>query len=243
MKKLFGLFFSIFLISFLAACGGDEPKVEVTGKIDYFPLKPGSWYLYKVDSIDFVKRPYDTTTFWIRELVKSETTTLDGNDYFQIFVYKKYKWTDNWQKTRTDLARVSSADARRYSENIMYLKHIYPLNLDVEWNAAPFNNVAEQFGERVTFEGAHFVRINDYHILGDRGYDSTLNVELFSHYDLINRIDFRERYANHIGLYRKFELNAEFQFEDPENTDSVNNLIPYSGYKYIQTLIDFSIAK
>ena len=233
--------FLILLASFIGSCGTDDNTVLEKEEPNYFPLSPGNWYIYKVDSIDFVKRPYDTLRYWIKEVVKQETESLDGQTYHQLYVFKKYNWEDSWAKIRTDLVYKDDELAKRYEGNVMYVKQTYPTSKDVEWNAAPFNEVSELYGDRVTFKGANYAKIDDYHLLKDRGYDSTLHVELFAHYDFINRIDFRERYANHVGLYQKFELNAEFQPKDPEQTDSVGNMIPNSGYKFIQTLVDHHI--
>ncbi|MFY0672831.1 MAG: hypothetical protein JXQ87_05480 [Bacteroidia bacterium] len=240
MKKLIYI-----LIAFttLAACGGDDENQNSSPEIEYFPLYPGSWYVYKVDSIDYLNRPYDTVRFWIREVVRQEITTLDGEDYNQISVFKKYKWEEDWEKIRTDYARVTEEAAYRYSENILYVKQTYPAALGVQWNSTPFNDVSELYENDIDFDESFYVGVNDYHILDNRGYDSVLNIELFSNYDLINRIDFRERYANRVGLYRKFELNAEYQPIDPEETDSTINMIPNSGYKYTQTLVDHYINR
>ncbi|MBI1184998.1 hypothetical protein GC194_12050 [bacterium] len=229
------------IATLLYACGPEETAPDKTGEMDYFPLVDGAWFLYKIDSIDFEKRPYDTLHYWIKEVVAPEIKALDGGNYHQIFVFQKRKWTDNWLKVRTDLAQTTDMGAKRYSENVMFLKQVYPPEMNLTWNEAPYNNTGSLYGDLISLQNAKYVKVNDYHILDNRGYDSTLNIEIFSQYDFINRIDFRERYANHIGLYRRFELNAEFQPLDPESTDSVNNLVPNSGYKFIQTLIDHHI--
>jgi hypothetical protein len=238
MKKLI---YVLIAITMLAACGGDDDAPVKRPEIEYYPLYPGSWYVYKVDSIDYLNRPYDTVRYWIREVVRQEITTLDGEDYNQVSIFKKYNWNDDWERIRTDYARVTEEAAYRYSENILYVKQTFPPAIGVEWNSVPFNDVSELYKNNIDFDKTFYVGVNDYHILDERGYDSTLNIELFSSYDLINRIDFRERYANHIGLYRKFELNAEYQPIDPEETDSTINMIPNSGYKYTQTLVDYFI--
>ncbi|MGB0430758.1 MAG: hypothetical protein ACPGLV_09810 [Bacteroidia bacterium] len=238
MKKLFYVLAAIF---FIAACGTDEPDDLNKAELNYFPLEPGSWYVYRVDSIDYLTRPYDTIRFWIREAIRPEVNSIDGNEYNQIHVFKKYNWQDDWERIRTDYARVDEEGAYRYAENIFYIKQTYPPAINVEWNSTPYNDVSELYDNQIDFDETYYVGVNDYRILGESGYDSTLNVELFSQYDLINRIDFRERYANHIGLYRKFELNAEYQPIDPEETDSTINMEPNSGYKYTQTLVDYFI--
>lgn len=238
---MFRLGFILGAILILSSCGTDDGLIDKKNELDYFPLTPGTWFEYKVDSIDFLSRPYDTLTYWIREVVKNEVSTLENKDYNQIYVYKKLKWTDKWQKVRTDYARVDEEGAYRYAENIMHMKQTYPVATNLEWNSTPFNDVSDRYGNGIDFKNSKYVKVNDYHLLNGVGYDSILNIEVFSHYDLINRIDFRERYANHIGLYRKFELNAEFQPIDPEGTDSLTNMEPNSGYKYTQTLINYKV--
>lgn len=227
----------------LGACGTDDP-VEQVKNHDYFPLVTGSYYLYKVDSIDFEKRPYDTVRFWLRENVGQEVEGLNGEKYFEISVLKKYTWEADWLKMKTDLARVTEEFAERYSENIYFLKQTYPMSTINTWDATPHNDVSFLYGPFINFDEARFSRVHDYHILEERGYDSTAHLVLFSGSNLISRLEFHERYASRVGLYRKFELNADFQPVDPESTDTTSaNYQPNSGYKYIQTLVDYRIPK
>lgn len=241
MPRLLGL---LFLLAMGAACGPATVPGPDNKQYDYYPLVPGAWYIYKVDSIDYNQRPYDTLRFWIKEEVKPDFESIDGDEYFQIAVFKKYRWEANWQRLRTDLARVTDDHAKRYSENVFYLKQVYPIKTGLEWNATPHNETGSLYGENVKFDKATFVKIHDYQVIDGRGYDSTLHINYALLYDLINKVDFRERYANHIGLYKKFEFNAVFQPIDPGSQDCTRvNYVPNSGYKYIQTLTNHYIPK
>lgn len=240
MKKWLGV---VAISISLFSCGTDDPVVEPSNQ-DYFPLVTGSYYLYKVDSIDFEKRPYDTTKFWLRENIGEEIDGLNGEKYYEISVLKKYAWEDDWLKIKTDLARVTQEFAERYTENIYYIKQTFPMSTKVTWDATPYNDISFLYGPIINFDEARFERIHDYHILGDRGYDSTAHLVLYSGSNLISRLEFQERYASRVGLYKKFELNADFQPVDPESSDtSAVNYQPNSGYKYVQTLVDYKIPQ
>lgn len=237
--KLLGILLAVMA---LASCTPDETE-EQTPTYDYFPLIEGAVYTYKVDSYDYEKVGYDTVIFWLKEEIGPVVDGLNGEPYNEIYVYKKYRWNDQWQKIRTDLARNTEKHAERYTENVNYLKLAYPISTNTEWNAAPFNDLSFLLDEKITFEESRIIKAHDYQVLDDRGFDSTLHVVYYTSEgaNFFDRGQFRERYANHLGLYKKIEMDANFQFpsDNPNPTDTAGVFIPNSGYKYIQVLVDF----
>lgn len=237
--RLWGILLLVFP---LAACTSDEGE-EKAPSYNYFPLVEGTVYTYKADSYDYERVGYDTVVFWLREEIGPVVDGLNGEPYNEIYVYKKYRWEDEWQKIRTDLARNTEQYAERYTENINYVKLAYPISTSTEWNGAPFNDLGFLFDEKITFEESRIIKAHDYQIVGDRGFDSTLHVVYYSSdgANYFDRGQFRERYANHVGLYKKIEMDANFQFPDdnPNPTDTTGVFEPKSGYKYIQVLVDF----
>jgi len=237
MKRLLGI---LILFSAIFSCAPDDPDPD-ENDYHYFPLNEGTVYVYRVDSYDYEKIPYDTVRFWLREEVGPVVEGLNGQAYSEMYVYRKNRWEGNWQKIRTDLARNTEKFAERYTENVNYIKLAYPISLNTEWHATPFNDVSFLYGPKVDFSKSKIIKAHDYQIVGERGFDSTLHIVYFSSSsdNIIDRAEFRERYANHVGLYKKVELNANFQPVDPGATDTTGNFQPNSGYKYVQLLVDF----
>lgn len=237
--RIWGILVTICLI---VSCSDDDPAMEFNN-YDYFPLVEGTVYTYKVDSYDYEAVGYDTVNFWLKEEIGPVVEGLNGEPYSEIYVYKKYNWTDDWQKIRTDLARNTEKYAERYTENVNYLKLAYPISTKTVWNAAPFNDLSFLFDEQINFQESHIVKAHDYQIINERGFDSTLHVVYYTSdgANFFNRGQFRERYANHVGLYKKIEVDANYQFspDNPNPSDTNGVFIPQEGYRYIQVLVDY----
>ena len=242
MMKL-GVFKSLVVISIITlawSCSRDESP-EPIGSYTYFPLQEGMVRVYKVDSYNYEKLPIEVKRFWLKEETGPVVEGLNGEPFTEIYVFRKNSWNGDWQKIRTDLARNTDESAERYIENVNYVKLAYPISLHSEWNYTPFNDVSYLYDASFDFSRSHIVKAHDYQIVGDRGFDSTLHVVYYSSSERNRRIlrgEFRERYANHVGLYKKIEVNADFQ-PDPTQSDTTGNYTPIRGYKYIQTLVDF----
>lgn len=228
-----------FIFILLIGCGKDDgSKTEIA--FDYMPLVEGAEYIYKVDSVDFNRIPFDSTTYWQREVVGSEIEALDGQKYFEIFVYFRDEWEKDWRKIRTDLARNTDLFSERYTENVMYRKLVYPLSYEQEWEGAPNNDIELLHGRGVLFEETYFDKIHQVDFTGNRGFDSALTVIQFERYDFIDRFNYREQYANNVGLYRKFELNVNYQDPNPQGGTDSSEYLARFGYERDQVIVDYN---
>lgn len=236
--------------AFLAACNKDDiPNGRVVDEVktkqlfNYFPLIENSEYIYKVDSIDLGKVIYDTITYWIKEEVGAQKLALDNQYYHTIDVYVKNNWEDDWQKIRVDLARKTGDLAERYSENIMYINQVIPYNANVRWDATPYNDISFLHGDAVDFSECRYDTVHSYAFLNNWGFDSTIAVVQFEEYGPVNRYNFRERYANNIGLYYKYQMSANFQDPNPGDVVDTSTFIPKSGYILKQELVEYKLPK
>lgn len=236
----FSLLLHICLISFLIiGCRkDDDSKTEIA--FNYLPLVEGTEYIYKVDSVDFNRIPFDSTTYWQREVVGGEVEALDGHKYFEIFVYHRDRWEKDWRKIRTDLARNTDVFSERYTENVMYRKLVYPLSYEQEWEGAPNNDIELLHGRGVLFDKTRFDKIHQVDFTGNRGFDSTLTVIQFERYDFIDRFNYREQYANNIGLYHKYELNVNYQDPNPQGGTDTADYVAKFGYERKQVMVDYN---
>ena len=226
----------------ISSCGTDEPKTENL-QANYFVLKPGAEYIYRVDSVNFLKIPYDTSKYWQREVVGQEVEALDGALYHEIKVYKKFTWNENWRLLRTDLARNTETYSERYTENVMFRKMVYPITSTRVWTAAPYNDIELLYDEGVTFNDATYSNIHQVCFIDQHGFDSTVSVIQFERYDFIHRFNYREKYANNVGLIKRVEINVEYQDPDPLQQSDTSEYEAVNGYKLIQKIVDYNIPR
>lgn len=239
--KLLGL---LGVLSFISACNTDDTALEKKGQPDYYPLKEGAFHIFRVDSIDYVKVNYDTLHYWIMEKQGDTRELLDGETYREIDIYRKDQWEANWKWIRTDLARTDDKGVYRYSENIFYRPLVKPVTEERVWNAAPYNDMRFLYGNDISFQEARYENVHVYDFVFERGLDSTVSVVQYEYYNIVDRFNFREKYANHIGPYKRVRMMANFQLPaGQEESNDTTLYIPYSGYKIIERLVDYRIPK
>lgn len=227
------------------SCNRNDNTPEPEGKYDYFPLKEGAEYIYKVDSIDYVRIPDTTHVYWLREVVKEEVERLGGGMYHQIAVYSGKDSLGPWVKIRTDLARNSSTGTERLQDNIEFKNLVYPINLDRRWEAAPTGQIETKYGLKnganIRFSETKYTEVHKANHFLDNEFDSTVTVIQQEFYDFLTRVNFRERYINNVGLFSKIELHA--RYKKPETGGDTSQYVPRAGFKRRQRLISYSIPE
>ena len=239
--------FSLLLLlgGFIGACSVDD-TVESTGEFDpnYYPIKEGAYHVFRVDSIDYIKVGDDTVRYWIMEKQGGIQELLDGEEYRELAIYRKNRWEDEWKWIRTDLIRSDDKGVYRYQENIVYRPIHKPVREGKIWNAAPYNDMGFLYGNDISFSEATYDKVDFYDFVNNRGLDSTITVIQYEYYNIVDRFNFREKYANRVGPYKRVRMLANFQLPvGQEESNDTTLYIPYSGYKIIEKLVDYQIPK
>lgn len=148
MQKRIFFFGLIFL--FIASCIIDKVEQPIdTHSFEYFPLIPGKYIAYAMDSIVFddvaggnIK---DTVSFQIKEEVDSYQISLSGDSLFYLHRYRRTNAGDNWQLKDVWTAERTSIEATRTEENLKFRKMTFPLRFGKRWSSTiyipPLTNV------------------------------------------------------------------------------------------------------
>lgn len=233
---------------FAFACDDDGPEPQSPDENtdrdirQYMPLHKGSEYLYRIDSVNYLQLPYDTVVYWQKEVIGDTVRSANEQTFQEISIYQKFSWNAEWKKVRIDLARNVDDRFERQSENVLFTPIKYPITSNAVWRAAPSNDIELLYGRGVSFDNAFYKNIHQTDFVGERGFDSTVTVIQYERYDIIDRFNYREKYAKDIGLYTKVELNINYQDPNPQGGTDTAAYEPVLGYERKQRLIDYYIT-
>lgn len=192
----------LLLFAALSGCKKDSPA-EMDMGYRYFPVNPGHWVLYQVDSIawDDFDGSIDTFSFQIKEHFESVFMDDQGRENIRIERYKRISDTSDWFIKDVWFGLRTEATAERVEENKRYIKMIFPIKDGVEWNGNAFNTL-----ESLDYT---YVDIHQPWQLGSFFADSTALVLQDDYTTQISRDYAVERYAAGIGLVYKKHIQQE----------------------------------
>lgn len=229
MKQFYNYFFLSVLALNMVACTEEVQTPPYMG-YDYFPDSVGHYVIYRVDSIwtDDAFNRKDTYEFNLKERIESKFLDNENRWSQRIERYKDLNTTpfafnyisDVWFATRT------ASRAEKVEENIRYVKLIFPVKADKQWNGNAYNTL-EDFGVDYKFLNVHqpfTVPVTNF------TFDSTVTVLQIerilpvatSYYSI-------EVYAKNVGLVYKhfFEIDRQPDSLAPDLTEDYG-----AEYKY-----------
>ena len=195
------LFYGLLLLTglFSSACR-EEIAMNPDQGYNYFPLKQGSWIIYKVDSTyydDFSKDTF-SYTFDLLEKVDTLMWFSDSTLAFRLERYKRRNDSGDWNGPRIWWADTSRTRALKAEENNIFVKLIFPNKMGDEWNGNSMNT----FGYK-----AYRISSKDVsYKIDSLEFDSVLTVVQQADTGKNFLLDYRlytERYARNIGLIEK----------------------------------------
>ncbi len=210
----------------------DNPfEVEENTLYRYFPLEPGSFIVYSVDSIihryddDLTNNPdslIDTFKYEVKEVVDSDFIDGEGDVAWRISRYYRDNDSSDWNFTTLWTAKVTNQSAQRVEENIRFVKLSFPIKLNKSWNGNYYNFLPE---EDYSVEEA-----NTPLDIGNFNFDSSLTILEADDFNLIHRIYKESKYAYGVGLISRERDSVNLtQFGEITN-----------GIEFQQTVIDYS---
>jgi len=228
MKHLYKSFFLFILAVNLFSCKEEVQTLPYMG-YDYFPDSTGHYVIYLVDSIwtDDAFNRKDTFLFKLKERIESKFIDNEGRwsqrlerfktDTNLDFVFSDI--SDVWFATRT------ATRAEKVEENVRYVKLIFPVQNDEQWNGNAFNT-EEDYGIDYKLMNVHepfTVPVTNIH------FDSTVTVLQIDRKAILGlNLYAKEVYALNVGLVYKEFFSVDKQY------DSVANDTLHYGpeYKY-----------
>ncbi len=232
-KKLVYIFLTIIFAFFSCTDENQNNPIVFTGR-DYFPLETGHALIYKVTqiTIDKPSNYYDTTIYYLKEIVDIPLIDNEGDTAYRIERYTRTNENGNWLIHSVWEAKVTDNTAEKVEENLRFVKIRFPVREESTWNGNIFN---ENESQDYWISSA-----NKFHQIGDYAFDSCLTVMQDSSSSLIHKNLACEIYAIHTGLIYKEQtyLNSqEVIYEVPveqrvtTGTIFIQQLIGIEGYE------------
>lgn len=225
---------SLFFLLFSCKKESQEPVVN---KIDYsyFPLDTGKYILYEVSEIeiDSALNYYDTVRYQIKSVFESYFTDAEGNKAVRIERYKRNNPSQNWTIADVWQANIANNSAQKVEENIRYVKMVFPVSLNKEWNGNAFNTMDE--------ETYSISNLNQAYSVNGLEFDSVMTITQFYDSTLLYKYYKSEKYAKNVGMIYKIDMNIESQNITFPNVPVENRIT--SGTIYIQKILEYGIEQ
>ena len=123
------------------SCKKDKENVTVDIGYDYFPTQKGTFVIYQVDSLyynDFTST-IDTFQFQIKEKITENFTDLSNRTTQRLERFYRKNSAEEWVIKDVWFSNRTSNTAEKVEENIRFVKIVFPLKKEVEWNLK-YNN-------------------------------------------------------------------------------------------------------
>lgn len=202
MKYL--LFIGIAGIVFLSCKKEKQPNTYLG--YDYFPNNVGHYVIYECDSIifnpyDTVHHPqFDTFKYQIKEVIESLYLNDQGQLTQRIVRYKRndnssLPWSSIFTPEKVWSGTMLSNMAIRDEDNYPYIKLVFPMNLNEQWNGNALNTIGTW--------NYQYTTLNTPATVNGVYFDSTLTVMQINQPSLEGNQFYEEQYAAGVGLIYK----------------------------------------
>jgi hypothetical protein len=228
----FYFYLSIFL---LLGCESEylTPGSERSGA-GFFPLEVGQYRTYYVEDItfSFLEVP-DTNRFFLKEVVADSFINQTNTPTYRLERFTRATDSMPWH---LDSVWTATKDTRRVvitENNVPFIKLIFPLRSDLQWDGNALNTWIEDIYELQpsTDELLHEIESpidsllnSSITVIQERSQDTTLA-----------KIDVLETYAENTGLFYKKTIRLQVCNTD---TACLGQGIIEAGQKFKQTLIE-----
>lgn len=196
----------LFVIVLFASCkkDGKQPNLGYT----YFPLSVGAWAEYDVMEIkvDTIVSYYDTGFYQLKEIIQSEFIDNQGRPSYRIERYWRTADSLPWVIKDVWFATKTATMAEKVEEDVRYVKLVFPVNEDKEWNGNIYNTLTEW---EYTYENLH-----ESATVGGFSFDSTTTVLQRDNFNFIEYEYAYEIWAAGIGLVKKHYVDMDISNYD-----------------------------
>ena len=190
-------FFKIIPICFLVlllSCDKKIKDISETMGTEYFPLNPGKYYVYQVDSIIYDEFNQSVDTFKSRLKTNYLNEFIDSS-YGTVLKVEHFNPDRGYNEPGNRWVSVINLDQNRvvnYSDTIRTIKMVFPVRNGKEWNANMFNTMQPR--------NYRFEKLGEpMNVLGTR-FNETVTVKQFELVTLITEINSFEVYAKNVGM-------------------------------------------
>jgi hypothetical protein len=163
----------------------------------FFQIEQGHYIAYDVDSIvfDIPSGIQDTFHYQVKEYIDSMFTDLEGRPTARIERSYRNTNVDPWVLKKIWVANRTQTTAEKVEENVRFIKMVFPVNAEVEWNG----NVQNTFSTW----NYHYEDIDAMMNVGSLTFPRTVTVNQRNVSNLIQREFAEEIYAYDVGMVYK----------------------------------------
>jgi len=187
-------FLPLCLIACLFSCENKVKDISETMGTEYFPLNPGRYYVYQVDSIIYDDFNQSVDTFQSRLRINYVNEFVDST-YGTALRVEYYNPDKGYHEPGNRWVSVLKLDQNRvvnYSDTLRTIKMVFPVRNGKEWNTNMFNTLQPR---NYRFESLG----EPMNVLGTR-FNETVTVKQFELVTLITEINSFEVYAKNVGM-------------------------------------------
>ena len=224
--------FMLFLGVVFFSCKKDHPVVSSPDfGYNYFPNDVGRYIICQVDSISYddpLSRPPDTTRYLLKELIaatffdNSGRPTLRIERYYKMYHFNTHSYDSVWSVPRVWSANRTTSTAEKVEENIRYIKLVFPVRQNKQWNGNVYNMLGSKEYQITSADQSE--TINTVH------FDSVATVSQFDEENLVLSQIEKEKFARNVGLIYKQRDSLVKQG---------TNFADTTGYRVTQKIISY----
>ena len=157
----------------------------------------GNWIEYDVTeiTIDKASDVYDTTHYYIKEIVTEKFIDLSDNESNRIERFIRYNTNSNWIIKDVWSAQIVENSYQKVEEDVRFKRLVFPSDSGKTWNGNIFNTLDEQ--------NYVITSVDEYEIVNSLAFDSVLTVTQANELNLIEKNYAIEKFAKNIGLIYK----------------------------------------
>lgn len=205
-----------------------EPDASAMG-YDYFPVGQGSYRIYRVKAAEYsILGEIVASDYFVKEVIADSALNLAGEYTYLLNRYIRQTENDEW---RPDSVRTILMDRTRATvteNNVPFVKMVFPLRENKEWNGNAFNTRGEEL-YKMTSVGRGVE-------IGDVAYPHAVTIVQMDNPDTLLARDKRiEIYGKEIGLLYKETVQLNYC----SDIDCIGEGIIESGFTYSMELVDY----
>lgn len=218
--------YRLFLVIALAfaACKPESSEEDVDLGYNYFPTQVGATWVYNVDSIAYDDNTgsttIDTFTYQYREQIEGTFVDATGKTAQLVSRFFRNHDTLPWVRASNATLLKTELNAQKVSENIRFVKLVFPLEQYKTWNGNSYNGLGEEEYSVKSFDEP--VKV------GGITYPQSVTVLQAEELNFVKEIKREEVYARNTGLVYLL-------------SDSIDTQVSGSrGYRYRLTLKSYT---
>ena len=197
---------AFFILLYALSCTEENRQTINFSSIghNYYPDSTGNWIVYEVEQIiiDAPSARFDTTHFFIKEVIAEKYYDAENRPTIRIERYYKENPNGNWKILDVWAANKLNTSLQIVEENIRYIKLVFPPALYKRWDGNAFNMLDSLHNEYY-----EITQIDLPEEINNISFDSVLHVTQRNEESLIHKEYAVEKYAKNTGLVYKKDIS------------------------------------